>query len=65
MTWTSVKDKFPHPEDQVLVWDGDSITIARINSYRGKNGEILFCPDSAPSFEGSHWMPLPKPPGEA
>lgn len=60
--WINIKNKLPSPADYVLVWDGFLCSVAQIQSWEKTPGVPLFCSYDSPSFEITHWMPLPEPP---
>lgn len=57
MKWISVKDKLPKLDKDVLVWDGNYMSVMWIdrNENRFKSMDSLY-------HDVSHWMPLPEPP---
>jgi hypothetical protein len=67
MNWQPIETS-PTDETVVLVWDGDSVSIARYYSLSGcwmamANGTFAYDgTESITMVVPTHWMPLPEPP---
>ena len=63
--WISVEERLPEPTKNVLFCEDGNV---RIGYYLGatysKRVAVFRDLRSAFSFDGTHWMPLPSPPGE-
>ena len=59
-SWTSVKDRLPKPDTDVLIWleDIHGIAVGQLN-FRGELSDFW-----TRHFNPTHWMPLPEPPKE-
>ena len=57
--WISVKDMLPTSIEDVLVWDGEHISVGWYDTYSKGWTSYLGSIDGA-----THWMPLPEPPKE-
>lgn len=57
MDWISVEDSLPELDNDVLVWDGNFMSVMWIDrdEKKWKSMDSLY-------HEISYWMPLPKPP---
>ena len=62
--WISVDDRLPEDRASVLITNGSIVGHARIveNGYFGPIFGIIASNDRVPSYNVTHWMPLPTPP---
>lgn len=75
MSWISVKDRLPEPDQSVLLFLDDAlalhpIRIGKRDPLGEKFPECFWCFSTGVYLYGSreegftHWMPLPEPPKE-
>lgn len=67
--WTSVSDRLPEPETNVIAFVGDYIEILSYRYDRRGKLAFMYMDDSGYWHERirpgvTHWMPLPTPPKE-
>lgn len=58
--WISVKERLPEEGETVLTYHHPYIETAEIMWWEGSSPHWMN--GSNPSFEATHWQPLPEPP---
>lgn len=66
--WIPVTERLPEYCRNVIVTDGEYVSMGWLDNYRDRNGTVYiiwYAPNSSVNESHiSHWMPLPKPPDQ-
>ena len=64
--WIPVSERLPEYCRNVIVTDGEYVSMGWLDNYRDRNGTVYitwYAPNSSANENHiSHWMPLPEPP---
>ena len=64
--WIPVTERLPEYCRNVIVTDGEYVSMGWLDNYRDRNGTVYiiwYAPNSSVNESHiSHWMPLPEPP---
>lgn len=64
--WTPVTERLPEYCRNIIVTDGEYVSMGWLDNYRDRNGTVYitwYAPNSSANESHiSHWMPLPEPP---
>jgi hypothetical protein len=61
--WTSCQQSLPNYGQEVLVWNGSVITLARLLLHEGEQ-YWESDDDVIELISPTHWLPLPEPPAK-